>query len=72
LFFLFLFGVIDPYVLMANRLAWAEMKLILAKVIWSFDIELGGQGRNVGEWNDQKVYLINEKTPLWVRVRGRA
>jgi len=57
---------------MANRLAWAEMKLILAKVIWSFDIELGGQGRNVGEWNDQKVYLINEKTPLWVRVRGRA
>jgi len=57
---------------MVNRLAWAEMKLILAKVIWSFDIELGGEGRNVGEWNDQKVYLINEKTPLWVRVRGRA
>ena len=45
------------------------MKLILAKVIWNFDIEMSG--KNVGEWNDQKVYLINEKTPFYVDLRPR-
>lgn len=54
-----------------NRLAWAEMKLIFAKVMWNFDLELA-EDKNVGEWNDQKVYLINEKTPLYVRLRPRA
>ena len=53
------------------RLAWAEMKLILAKVIVNFELELCGEERNVGEWNDQKVYLINEKTPLYVKIRAR-
>lgn len=52
-----------------DSLAWAEMKLILAKVIWHFDLELSE--KNVGEWNDQKVYLINEKTPLYVKIRSR-
>lgn len=45
------------------------MKLILSKVIWHFDLELSE--RNVGEWNDQKVYLMNEKTPLYVRIKPR-
>ena len=52
------------------RLAWAEMKLILAKVILRFEFEFVPE-KNPGEWNDQKVYLINEKTPLWVRLRER-
>ena len=48
------------------------MKLILTKVLLNFDIELCGEERNGrGEWNDQKVYLINEKTPLWVRIKPR-
>ena len=54
-------------------MAWAEMKLILAKVLWNFDLEFppDEEGRNKGEWNDQKVYLINEKTPLWVKIMAR-
>ena len=45
------------------------MKLIMAKMIWHFDLEVSE--RNVGKWNDQKVYLLNEKTPFWVKIRAR-
>lgn len=45
------------------------MKLILVKVIWNFDLEFSE--KNVGAWNDQKVYLTNEKTPLYVNLRPR-
>ncbi|KAK5625774.1 hypothetical protein RRF57_001492 [Xylaria bambusicola] len=47
------------------NLAYAEMKLIMAGLIWHFDIE------NVteGDWMDQKVYLVWEKGPLWVKLR---
>ena len=52
--------------------AWAEMKLIFAKVVWYFDLSLAkGKGKNERDWTDQKVYLVNEKTPLYVEIRLR-
>ena len=49
---------------MANH----EMRLILAKVLWSFDLELSRQQQ--GDWLDQNVYLTWEKTPLMVKVKA--
>lgn len=53
----------------AYSLAWAEMKLILAKVVWSFDLELSKN--NAEDWSDQKVFLLNEKIPMYVRLKAR-
>ncbi len=53
-----------------NRLAWAEMNLIVAKVIWSFDLALSEN--NVKDWSDQKVWMLNEPLPLNVKITTRA
>ena len=51
-------------------LAWAEMNLILAKVIWSFDLELGEETKE--DWSDQKIWLLHERCPLYVKISPRA
>ena len=52
------------------RLAWVEMKIVLAKVLWNFDLDLSERMME-GDWSDQKVYLLNEKTPMYVKMRPR-
>ncbi len=51
-------------------LAWAEMKMVLAKVLWNFDLELSEKMMG-GDWSDQKVYLLNELTPMYVKMMPR-
>ena len=51
-----------------NSLAYAEMRLILAKMVWNFDMEL----LTKGDWADQKVYILYQKTPLRVKLTPRA
>ena len=53
-----------------SRLAWVEMKMVLAKVLWNFDLELGEKMKE-GDWTDQKVYLLNQKMPMYVKMRPR-
>ena len=57
-------------IFMTNSLAWAEMNLILAKVIWAFDMELGKGTKE--DWSDQRVWLLHEKAPLYVKISPRA
>ncbi|KAI5919545.1 averantin oxidoreductase [Camillea tinctor] len=47
-----------------RNLAYVEMKLIIAKLLWHFDLENATEG----DWMDQKVYMVWEKTPLWVKL----
>lgn len=47
------------------RLAYAEIRLILARVLWNFDMELDPSSTN---WADQKTYFLWEKRPLKVRL----
>ena len=49
---------IDEY---AQSLAWNEMRLLLARLIMSFDIELTPAASG---WIDQKIYVLWEKKPL--------
>ncbi|KAK4955890.1 hypothetical protein LTR10_006829 [Elasticomyces elasticus] len=50
-----------------RNLAYAEMKLILAKVLWHFDFEL--MSDKTGDWFDQKAWALWDKKPLYVKVR---
>lgn len=61
---------VGPRNCIGKTLAWVEMKMVLAKVLWNFDLELSEKmtGR---DWSDQKVYLLNEKTPMYVKMRPR-
>ena len=43
-----------------------EVRLILASLVWAFDIELEPE---TGNWMEQDVYLTWVKRPLMVRIR---
>lgn len=48
----------DRYI---QSLAWHEMRLLLAALILSFDVELAAESKN---WINQKIYVLWEKKPL--------
>ena len=50
-------------------LAYLEMRLILANLLFHFDIEICPESAN---WIDQNVYIIWEKPSLMVRLTDRA
>ncbi|KAK3301698.1 cytochrome P450 [Chaetomium strumarium] len=56
---------VGPRNCIGKNLAYAEMRLILARVLWNFDLELMNESWN---WNDQKIYLLWEKGPLMVKL----
>ncbi|KAJ5085162.1 Cytochrome monooxygenase lcsI [Penicillium argentinense] len=56
---------LGPRNCLGRNLAYAEMRLIGAKIIWSFDLTLDESSR---DWNIQKSYNIWEKNPLIVKL----
>lgn len=44
------------------------MKLVMAKMIWNFDMELIDEDE---KWDDQPIWLVYEKKPLMVRLTPR-
>ncbi|KAL1620285.1 hypothetical protein SLS56_009719 [Neofusicoccum ribis] len=51
---------------LGKNLAYHEMRIIMAKVLWHFDLELCPQSDN---WADQKTYSLWEKPGLWVKAK---
>lgn len=50
-----------------KNLAYVEMRLILSKVLYNFDIS-AGEGME-GDWFEQKSWAIWWKKPVWVKLR---
>ncbi|GKT87518.1 trichothecene C-15 hydroxylase [Colletotrichum tofieldiae] len=51
------------------NLAYAEMRLILARIIWNFDLELAPESQS---WaSSQKIFFFWDKPPLWVYFKPR-
>lgn len=51
-------------------LAYIEMRLILARLLWNFDMTLADDSK---DWIDkQKIYLLWEKGPLNVHLTPRS
>lgn len=48
-----------------GRLALAEMKLIIARIVWNFDLGLAEDCRTWGE--DLKIFHLWVITPLYVK-----
>lgn len=55
--------------LLRNRLAWAELRITMAKLLWHFDFELASPDEDW--WNKQRTYLIWERLPLMVNLKPR-
>jgi cytochrome P450 len=49
-------------------MAYVEMRMIMVKVLWHFDLTLCDEDEG---WLDQPVFLVFKKRPLMVRVRPR-
>lgn len=52
-------------ILVLPSLAYVEMRLILARVLWNFDIELMSDSET---WNEQKILSFWDKGPLNVKL----
>ncbi|KAI9737244.1 MAG: hypothetical protein M1818_005776 [Claussenomyces sp. TS43310] len=48
-----------------KNLAYVEMRLVLVRLLWEFDLELVDQEQ---KWDETKVFLIWAKKPLWIRL----
>ncbi|EXJ66737.1 uncharacterized protein A1O5_09932 [Cladophialophora psammophila CBS 110553] len=53
-----------------RNLAYHEMRLILAHVLWNFDLRLAPQSR--GWTESQRTFALWEKPPLMIELRARA
>lgn len=52
-----------------SSLAYVEMRVILARVLWNFDLALAEDSK---QWRkDQKVFVVWEKGPLNVYLTPR-
>ncbi|KAF2141616.1 uncharacterized protein K452DRAFT_271236 [Aplosporella prunicola CBS 121167] len=57
---------IGPRNCIGQNLAYHEMRLIMAYLLWHFDVELCDESK---EWTEQKVLFLWMKPPLMVRLR---
>ncbi|KAI1756215.1 averantin oxidoreductase [Xylaria castorea] len=48
-----------------RNLAYVQIKLVMARLIWHFNIEDATEGN----WMDQKVFMVWQKSPLWIKLR---
>ena len=54
--------------LISNSLAYIQIRLTLAKMLFNFDFELCEQSKN---WISHRTFLLWEKVPLMVRLTDR-
>ncbi|RAR04126.1 cytochrome P450 monooxygenase-like protein [Stemphylium lycopersici] len=59
---------VGPRNCIGQSLAWAETRTILARLVWNFEFELLDTETR---WEDQRVFLLWEKSSLLVRLKGR-
>ncbi|KJK60354.1 Cytochrome P450 [Aspergillus parasiticus SU-1] len=57
-----------PRACIGRNLAYAEMRTILAKILWHFDVQLDERS---ADWANSKSYIVWEKGPLWLKLHPR-
>lgn len=60
---------VGPRICIGQHLAWAEMRLILAKLLWTFDFGIV-EGKTE-KWEDMRHFLFVEKKGMFVRFSKR-
>jgi len=56
-----------PHNCLGQPLAWMEMRIILSRLIWNFNIAIP-KDRKLSDWTEQKIYWTWEKQPLEVQL----
>ena len=51
---------------MRCSMAYHEIRIILAKVLWHFDLQLCPESE---KWNDMKIYIMWDKGPLYCQLK---
>ncbi|OJJ77740.1 hypothetical protein ASPBRDRAFT_202658 [Aspergillus brasiliensis CBS 101740] len=59
---------VGPRNCLGRNLAYAEMRVIFARVLWNFDIEMCEESR---DWHHQKSYTLWAKPPLMCKLKAR-
>lgn len=54
-------------ILMARSMAYHEMRLIVAKVLFAFDLELAPESRG---WGNQEAHMLWQKPPLMCTLKA--
>ena len=64
---------VGPRDCLGKNLAYAETRLVIARLLWRFDLRMAEGGRRgLEEWFEkQKSYVLWQKPPLFVKVRRR-
>lgn len=57
-----------PLNCIGKNLAYAEMRVILARVLWNFDLELCQESL---DWKEQETYAMWKKPPLMCKLVQR-
>ncbi|KAK2024329.1 isotrichodermin C-15 hydroxylase [Colletotrichum zoysiae] len=60
---------LGPRDCLGRNLAYGEMRIILARLLWNFDMRLAEESKNWGE--NQEVYIVWFKPPLRVHLTPR-
>lgn len=63
---------VGPRNCIGRQLAYTEMRLILAKILWHFDLRLDESKMGERDWlAEQGVWILWNRRPLWVHFRPR-
>ncbi|KAI4200445.1 MAG: hypothetical protein LQ350_003893 [Teloschistes chrysophthalmus] len=60
---------LGPRNCVGRNLAWLEMRLILTRLVWHFDLEAVA---DLARWEEQKTWILWDKQPLKVRISSRS
>lgn len=52
-----------PHGCLGQQLAWVELRVILARLLWNFDMEVPEGGKPL-KWTDQKIFWAWDKKPV--------
>lgn len=64
---------VGPRDCLGKNLAYAETRLVIARLLWSFDFSVPDEQRDLREWFEcQKTFVMWQKPPLLVEVKCRA
>jgi cytochrome P450 len=53
-----------------QKFGWAEMRLILARLLYAFDITWDVAPR-IKDWGEQQTFIFWQKDPLMIRLKPR-
>lgn len=59
--------IMTAIMLMTYSLAYHELRLIMAKVLYNFDLELSPESEG---WEDQQTFILWEKKPLMCKLKA--